>query len=93
MNVELKPELEHRLQAIARERSQSLSGLVEEGMLSYLNALENESSWVESTQETRLLSASGPRKTLRNGLLQMVDKAQGQVRWANLPDPLGWRPF
>lgn len=22
----------------------------------------------------------------------MVDKAQGQIWWANLPDPLGWRP-
>ena len=22
----------------------------------------------------------------------MMDKAQGQVWWANLPDPLGWRP-
>ena len=51
MNVELKPELERRLQTIARERSQSLSDLVEEAMLSYLNALESESSsWVEATQ-------------------------------------------
>jgi hypothetical protein len=51
MNVELKPELERRLQTIARERSQSLSDLVEEVMLSYLNALESEpSSWVEATQ-------------------------------------------
>ncbi len=51
MNVELKPELEHRLQAIAQKRSQSLSELVEEAMLSYLNALESEpSSWVETTQ-------------------------------------------
>jgi mRNA-degrading endonuclease toxin of MazEF toxin-antitoxin module len=22
----------------------------------------------------------------------MADKAQGQIWWANLPDPLGWRP-
>ena len=59
MNVELKPELEHRLQAIARERSQSLSELIEEGMLSYLNALEGEpSSWVETTQ--RLLPQVWP---------------------------------
>ncbi len=51
MNVELKPELEHRLRAIAEKRSQSLSELVEEGMLSYLNVLESDpSSWVETTQ-------------------------------------------
>ena len=51
MNVELKPELEHRLRAIAQGRSQSLSELVEEAMLSYLNTLESESSsWVETTQ-------------------------------------------
>ena len=51
MIVELKPELENRLKAIAEKRSQSLSELVEEGMLSYLNVLENESSsWVETTQ-------------------------------------------
>jgi hypothetical protein len=51
MNVELKPELEHRLQAVAQKRSQSLSELVEEGMLSYLSELERESSsWVETTQ-------------------------------------------
>jgi hypothetical protein len=51
MNVELKPELERRLQTIARERSQSLSDLVEEAMLSYLNALASESSsWVAATQ-------------------------------------------
>ena len=51
MIVELKPELEHRLKAIAEKRSQSVSELVEEGMLSYLNVLENESSsWVETTQ-------------------------------------------
>ena len=59
MIVELKPELEHRLKAIAEKRSQSLSELVEEGMLSYLNFLENESSsWVETTQ--RLLPQVWP---------------------------------
>lgn len=51
MNVELKPELEHRLRVIAEKRGQSLSELVEEGMLSYLNILESDSSsWVETTQ-------------------------------------------
>jgi hypothetical protein len=51
MNVELKPELERRLQMIAEKRSQSLSELVEEAMVSYLNTLESESSsWVETTQ-------------------------------------------
>ncbi len=51
MNVELKPELERRLQAIAQKRSQPLSEVVEEAMLSYLNALESEpSSWVETTR-------------------------------------------
>jgi len=51
MNVELKPGLEHRLRAIAQKRSQSLSDLVEEGMLSYLNVLKRDSSsWVETTQ-------------------------------------------
>ena len=59
MIVELKPELEHRLKAIAEKRSQSLTELVEEGMLSYLNVLENESSsWVETTQ--RLLPQVWP---------------------------------
>jgi predicted DNA-binding protein len=51
MNVELKPELERRLQAIAQKRSRSLSELVEEAMLAYLDAMENDSqSWVETTQ-------------------------------------------
>jgi hypothetical protein len=51
MNVELKPGLEDRLRAIAKKRSQSLSELVEERMLSYFNVLESESpAWVESTQ-------------------------------------------
>jgi predicted DNA-binding protein len=52
MNVELKPELEHRLQAVADERSQPLAELVEEAMVFYLNALEAEpASWVNVTQE------------------------------------------
>jgi predicted transcriptional regulator len=51
MSVELKPELERRLQIIAQRRSQSVSELVEEAMLSYLKGMENESSsWVETTQ-------------------------------------------
>ena len=52
MNVELKPELEYRLQRIARERSLSLQELVEEAMVAYLNGLESQSSssWVKTTQ-------------------------------------------
>ena len=51
MNVELKPELERRLLAIAQKRSQPLSDIVEEALLSYLNAVESvPSSWVETTQ-------------------------------------------
>jgi predicted transcriptional regulator len=51
MNLELQPELERRLRAIAQKRSQSLSELVEEGLRSYLEAIESESStWVETTQ-------------------------------------------
>jgi predicted transcriptional regulator len=51
VNVELKPELERRLQSIAEKRSQSLSELVEEAMLSYLGTLESESSsWVNATE-------------------------------------------
>ncbi len=51
MNVELEPDLEHRLRTIAQKRCQSLSELVEEAMRSYLNILESESSsWVETTQ-------------------------------------------
>jgi predicted transcriptional regulator len=70
MNVELKPELERRLQSIAQERSQSLSELVEEAMVSYLNALENESSsWVEATQ----------------GLLPQVWSTEDFTEW-NPPD-------
>jgi predicted DNA-binding protein len=59
MNVELKPELEQRLEMIARERSQPLADLVEEAMLSYLNSLENDpSAWVKATQD--LLPKSWP---------------------------------
>ena len=51
MNVEIRPELEHRLRVLAQQRSQSLSDLVEEGMTRYLDTLETEpSSWVETTQ-------------------------------------------
>jgi hypothetical protein len=51
MSVDLKPELERRLQAIAHARSLSLAELVEEAMLSYLNTLESEpSSWIKTTQ-------------------------------------------
>ena len=51
MNVELDPELERRLLTIAQKRSQSLSELVEEAMLSYLDVVESESSsWVATTQ-------------------------------------------
>jgi hypothetical protein len=53
------PELEHRLQAIAREHSQSLSEAVEEAILSYLDARESESSsWIGTTQ--RLLPQVWP---------------------------------
>ena len=91
MNVKLKPELERRLQAIAQNRSQPLSEVVEEAMLSYLNALESEpSSWVETTRS--LLPQVWSTEDFADGILPMVDKAQGQVWWANLPDPLGWRP-
>jgi predicted transcriptional regulator len=59
MSAELRPELERRLQALAQKRSQSLSELIEEAMLSYLNSLENESSSrVEATQ--RLLPQVWP---------------------------------
>ena len=44
MNLELRPELERRLRTIAHSRSQSLSELVEEAILSYLDAVEIESS-------------------------------------------------
>jgi hypothetical protein len=51
MNIEIKPELERRLQTIAQDRSQTLSELVEEAMVYYLDALEGESSsWVATTQ-------------------------------------------
>jgi hypothetical protein len=77
MNVELKPELERRLQTIAQERSQSLSDLVEEAMLSYLNALESEpSSWVEATQ----------------ALLPQVWPTEDFTEW-NPPDGVGRNPL
>jgi hypothetical protein len=64
MNVELKPELENRLRAVAQKRSQSLSELVEEGMPSYLDILESESSaWVETAQS--LLPRIWPAEDLR----------------------------
>ena len=70
MNVELKPELERRLQTIAQKRSQSLSELVEEAMVSYLETLESEpSSWVDATQ----------------GLLPQVWTAEDFTEW-NPPD-------
>jgi hypothetical protein len=51
MNIELKPELERRLQTIAQGRSRSLSEIVEEAMLAYLNATEHDSqSWVGTTE-------------------------------------------
>jgi hypothetical protein len=51
MTVQIKPELECRLVAIAHERSVSLEDLVEEAVVSYLNALGNESlSWVKATR-------------------------------------------
>ncbi len=51
MNVEIDPELERRFLTVAQKRSQSLSKLVEEAMLSYLEAVESESSsWVAATQ-------------------------------------------
>ena len=53
MTVEIKPEIESRLAAIAHERSMSLAELVEEAVVSYLNALESDSSaWVNATQAT-----------------------------------------
>jgi predicted transcriptional regulator len=52
MNVELKPELEHRLERIAQERAQPVTELVEEAILAYLNSLESEAStWVKATQD------------------------------------------
>ncbi len=52
MNVELKPDLEHRLERIAQERLLTLAGLVEEAMIAYLDSLESDSSaWVKATQE------------------------------------------
>ncbi len=51
MTVQIKPELESRLVAIAHERSVSLEDVVEEAVVSYLGALENESlAWVKATQ-------------------------------------------
>jgi len=51
MTVQIKPELERRLVAIADERSVSLEDLVEAAVVSYLNSLEKESTdWVNATQ-------------------------------------------
>jgi predicted DNA-binding protein len=51
MNVEIKPELEQRLLAIAEERSQSVSELIERAMTAYVEAVEGEASiWVQATQ-------------------------------------------
>lgn len=70
MNVELKPEIERRLEAIARERSRPVAELVEEAMISYLDAVESgSSSWVEATQ----------------GLLPRVWPAEDFAEW-NPPD-------
>jgi predicted transcriptional regulator len=53
MNVEIKPELEQRLRAIAQERSESVSELIERAMTEYLDAIETESStWVQATQRS-----------------------------------------
>jgi predicted transcriptional regulator len=51
MDVQLDPELERRLRTAAQRRSKSVSQLIEEAMISYLDAVESEpSSWVEATQ-------------------------------------------
>ena len=50
MMVEIKPELERRLAAVANKRLVPLEELVEEALVSYLNVLESEPlDWVKAT--------------------------------------------
>jgi predicted transcriptional regulator len=51
MTVEIKPEIESQLAAIAHARSLSLEDVVEEALVSYLTTREQDSSaWVKVTQ-------------------------------------------
>ena len=52
MNIDLKPELERRLNRLSHRRSRPAGELVEEAITSYLDSWENEpSAWVKVTQE------------------------------------------
>src|SRR3712207_990434 len=45
-----------------------------------------------SGRSARSSPGPGRSRIFRTGDRRMPVKAQGQVWWANLPDPLGWRP-
>jgi len=52
MSVELAPELETRLEDVARERSLSVSELVQQVLECYLDSLsETPDEWVRTTQQ------------------------------------------
>jgi predicted DNA-binding protein len=52
MNLDLKPELERRLNRLANEMSRPTCELVEEAITSYLDTVETDSSlWITGTQK------------------------------------------
>lgn len=52
MNIDLKPDLENRLNRLAQRRSRPAAELVEEALRSYLDSWEHESSdWAKETQK------------------------------------------
>ena len=52
MNIDLKPDLEKRLNRLAKRKSCPAAELVEEAITSYLDSREHESSdWVKETQK------------------------------------------
>jgi predicted transcriptional regulator len=52
MKVDLRPELERRLNSLAEQRSRPVEEVVEEAIMFYLASRDNEpSAWVEVTRE------------------------------------------
>ncbi|MGC8640757.1 MAG: hypothetical protein ACP5XB_12875 [Isosphaeraceae bacterium] len=52
MNIDLKPDLESRLNRLAQRKSRSAAELVEEAIALYLDSWEEEpSEWVKETQK------------------------------------------
>jgi hypothetical protein len=91
MIVDLRPEIEDRLSKLAQQSSRSVPDLVEEAMRFILTpGSTNRQPGSKSRKSTCL--TCGRLKTSVTGCRLVIAKAQGRVWWANLPEPLGWRP-